>query len=108
LQWLSCNSNELTGLDVSGNSSLYNLWCGNNRIASLDVSKNIVLRLLDCHSNQLTSLDVSNNTALESICLSYLPALGKVCVWELPFPPEGVELFTEYSPNVYFTTDCSK
>jgi hypothetical protein len=26
----------------------------------------------------------------------------------MPFPPEGFNLCTEGSPNVYFTMDCSK
>ena len=34
--------------------------------------------------------------------------LNKVCVWSTPFPPIGVEVDTTGSPNVYFTTDCSK
>jgi len=37
-----------------------------------------------------------------------MPSLYKVCVWEMPFPPAGVEVDTSGSPNVYFTTDCSK
>jgi len=40
--------------------------------------------------------------------LKDMPSLYKVCVWEMPFPPSGVEVFTSNSPNVYFTTDCSK
>ena len=31
----------------------------------------------------------------------------EVCVWEMPFPPEGFELDSTGSPNVYFTTECS-
>jgi hypothetical protein len=63
---------------------------------------------LGCAGNQLTSLDISNNTVLEELYLGNMPSLGKVCVWTLPFPPEGVALDTEGSPSVYFTTDCSK
>jgi len=37
-----------------------------------------------------------------------MPGLEKVCVSALPFPPEGVGLCAEGSPNVYFTTECSK
>jgi len=34
--------------------------------------------------------------------------LEKVCVWTMPFPPEEIKVCTDGSPNVYFTTDCSK
>jgi len=37
-----------------------------------------------------------------------MPSLFKVCVWTTPFPPEGVDVDTTGSPNVYFTIDCSK
>ncbi len=36
-----------------------------------------------------------------------MPMLFEVCVWELPFPPEGVEIDTTDSPNVCFETDCN-
>ena len=58
--------------------------------------------------NQLSTLDVSHNAALTLLRLNEMPSLNKVCVWEMPFPPEGVEVDTTGSPNVHFTTDCSK
>jgi len=36
-----------------------------------------------------------------------LPSINEVCVWEMPFPPEGVEVSKTNSPNLYFTTDCT-
>jgi hypothetical protein len=39
--------------------------------------------------------------------LDNMPTLLEVCVWEMPFPPEGVEIDTTGSPNIYFTTECS-
>jgi len=39
--------------------------------------------------------------------ISYMPTLYEVCVWEKPFPPPGVLVLAESSPNVLFTTDCS-
>jgi len=41
------------------------------------------------------------------LTLSYMPSLHKVCVWEMPFPPNGVSVISDDSPNVYYTTDCS-
>jgi hypothetical protein len=37
-----------------------------------------------------------------------MPSLNQVCVWTLPFPPSGVDVYTDGSPNVYFTTDCKE
>jgi len=40
--------------------------------------------------------------------ISEMPSLYEVCVWVVPFPPEGVLVNTTGSPNFYFTTECSK
>ena len=107
-KYLSCNSNQLTRLDISNNTALTNLRCHyNNQLTSLDVSNNTALALLYCVGNQFTRLDVSNNTALVKLRLLNMPSLYKVCVWEIPFPPAGVEVITTGSPNVYFTKDCN-
>jgi hypothetical protein len=42
------------------------------------------------------------------LTLVSMPSLYKVCVWKMPFPPTGVTVDTNGSPNVYFTMDCSK
>ena len=67
LQTLKCYSNQLTSLDISGNTALKSLDCAKNQLAALDVSQNTALESLDCADNQLTTLDVSQNTALESL-----------------------------------------
>ena len=67
LQTLKCYSNQLTSLDISGNTALKSLDCAKNQLAALDVSQNTALESLDCADNQLTTLDVSRNTALESL-----------------------------------------
>jgi hypothetical protein len=35
-----------------------------------------------------------------------MPALQQVCVWTMPFPPEGIEIDTTGSTNIYFSTEC--
>jgi Leucine-rich repeat (LRR) protein len=95
----------LTGIEAFIN--LDTLDCSYNQLTTLDVSNNIALLELICYFNPLTTLDVSNNTALRRLHLEDMPSLNKVCVWELPFPPEGVYLDKTGSPNVYFTTDCN-
>jgi hypothetical protein len=42
------------------------------------------------------------------LVLNYMPDLYEVCVWTVPFPPEGLELLMVGSDNLYFTTDCSQ
>ena len=64
LRTLNCSDNELTELDISGNTALDTLDCRYNELTALDVSKNTALRSLDCGFNELTALDISKNTAL--------------------------------------------
>lgn len=64
---LNCSGNQLTGLNVSGNTSLVNLICGSNSLSVLDVSTNTLLRFLNCRDNQLTNLNVASNTILEQL-----------------------------------------
>ena len=104
---MRCQRNELISLDVSNNAALEDLFCQENKLTSLDVSSAIVLELLDCSRNQLDSLDISNNIALQTVFLNDMPSLKKVCVWELPFPQGGLDVYTTNSPNVYFTMDCN-
>lgn len=108
LKSLNCSWNQLTYLDVSGNTNLISLGCDRNDITSLDITNNIALTWLSCGQNDLTTLDVSNNMLLEELWIDYMPSLNKVCVWITPFPPNEVEVYIAGSPNVYFTTDCSK
>jgi Leucine-rich repeat (LRR) protein len=108
LKFLGCTYNSLTSLDISNNLALKGLGCYNNPLTSLDVSSNSALTLLDCSENSFTSLDISKNTKMLYLTLKSMPSLNKVCVWTMPFPPTGVTVDTTGSPNVYFTTDCSK
>ena len=67
----SCNSNQLTALDVTQNTALTQLQCYGNSISSLNVSQNTALTTLRCDTNQLTSIDVSQNTALTHFLCYY-------------------------------------
>jgi hypothetical protein len=92
--------------------------CRGNQLQNLDVSNNISLEQLDCSQNLLTQLNISKNIQLgiwtnwwemenSDLNISQMPTLGEVCVWDLPFPPESLEVNAEGSPNVYYTTECS-
>ena len=116
LTLLFCAGNQLTNLDVSNNNAIKYLWCQGNKLTALDVSNLLDLRLLGCGENQLVNLDISNNSSMGQDLWPYvdcylyignMPSLEKVCVWALPFPPEGFLLCADGSPNVYYTTDCN-
>jgi len=79
LQYLYCNTNELTSLSVLP-ENLKILYCFNNNLTSLPVlPKN--LKILHCSNNKLTSLPVLPENLKELYChhnnLSSLPVLPK-------------------------------
>ena len=99
------NISDLTGIKVFIN--LDTLVCSNNQLTTLDITNNLLLDKLNCGDNQLTTINISNNSALTWIGFMNMFTLGKVCVWEMPFPPSGVHLLTTGNPNIYYTTDCN-
>ena len=115
LEVLECGRNSIAVLDVSNSPELLELSCHNNELTSLDVTSLTEIRMLLCRGNLLTSLDLSNNTNLGSgvsadchLDIGDMPTLTEVCVWTLPFPPEGFRNCREGSPNIIYTADCSK
>ncbi len=70
LEYLDCNGNQLSTLDVSDNSSLITLNCGVNPLSTINISKNTALQTLSCQYTQLNTLDISNNGALINLSLS--------------------------------------
>jgi hypothetical protein len=84
------------------------LYCANNQLTGLHVSNNTAKTVLYCFTNQLSTLDISNNTSLTNIQIRENPSLTEVCVWVVPFPPEGVTLDVEGITTIDFTTDCSE
>jgi len=120
LTWLNCNLNKITTLYIANNTALDTLMCFDNQLTILDVSNQPDLKILIGGGNQLTSLDLSNNSSIGQdlgydagwfncyLEIRNMPSLEEVCVWTMPFPPEGFKLCANNSPNVYYTTDCSK
>lgn len=131
---LNCSNNQLSGLNVSHNPVLGSLDCRDNQLTNLDVSGAVELRLLDCENNQLTELHLSGDTSLHHlncsgnqlttldlsniviryqylepgfVAIKNMPTLHDVCVWTMPFPPDGVYdgvyVDTTGSPNVTFS-----
>ncbi|MDC9722635.1 MAG: hypothetical protein PSN34_07660 [Urechidicola sp.] len=65
LQSLLCQSNTISTLDVSNNSSLHNLYCANNGMTSLALPNSI--NILHCFTNDLSMLDVSSLSSLTDL-----------------------------------------
>ncbi len=107
LQKLACSRNRIEELELSANGALTELSCKNNWLSSLDLSHNTALVTMVCCGNRLSSLDISGNTALKLIGVDNMSTMEEVCVWTLPFPPEGVKVLMGFSPNVFFTTQCT-
>jgi Leucine-rich repeat (LRR) protein len=61
---LEAQDNQLTSLNVTGLSNITHLFCWNNQLTTLDVSTLSSLERFYCHTNQLASLDVSNSPSL--------------------------------------------
>lgn len=108
LEELNCSRNRLSELDISFNQSLKKLSCKNNLLTSLDLSANSGLGSMVSCGNQLTSLDISMHPTLSLIGVDNMPMLIEVCVWVLPFPPEGVHVIQGFSPNIIFTSSCGR
>ncbi len=71
LEILNCAQNQLTGLDISQNTSLTNLTCYSNQLTSLNTSQNTALNFLHCGHNQLTNLDVTQNLSLNYLVFGH-------------------------------------
>ena len=129
LSYLDITYCELTDLDISNNPLLETLICGRNKLMELDLYNNLALKTLVCNNNllnsldlsaieslntmiscgnKLSNLDISKHAQLRKIGVDNMPMLTGVCVWTLPFPPEGVVVLQGYSPNIQYTTECSR
>jgi len=96
-------------LDLSDNIELetLELLLRYINLKNLDLSKNTLLsRLTISQGGQLTRLDLSNNQELTQLDLFNCYKLSEVCVWEMPFPPDGIILDTIDCPKLLFTTEC--
>lgn len=51
MQFLSCEDNNLSSLDVSNGIKLFEISCESNNLTSLDISSNTELAMFNCDSN---------------------------------------------------------
>ncbi|RUT70772.1 T9SS C-terminal target domain-containing protein [Flavobacterium cupreum] len=64
LEFLNCQFNDLTSLNLSKNLNLIELYCHGNLLTALDVAANKNLTTLQANKNKIKSLDISKNTSL--------------------------------------------
>ena len=67
---LSCSDNQIVDLNLGINATLSILRCGNNQISSLELDDLPGLRVFDIDNNSLTAMDVSHNGLLEDLNVS--------------------------------------
>jgi hypothetical protein len=108
LEVLNCDYSAIQTIRATNHPNLNELNYNWGQLANLDVSNCHQLTYLNIEGNTLTSLDLSGNQKITILGIGGMKTLHEVCVWTTPFPPEGVEVDTTNSPNVYFTTDCSQ
>jgi hypothetical protein len=88
---LDCSANNLTGLDVSGMTSLEELNCSDNVMTTLVVTGCTGLHSLQCETNELTSLDLAGLSLSQVLCANnFLSTLNVTGITTLEFLSCGV------------------
>lgn len=64
LEYLNCEDNLLTNLDISNSASLEYLECDDNEIINLNVSNCTSLNTITCNLNQITNINLTNTPSL--------------------------------------------
>ena len=67
LQYLGCNGNNLTSLDLSNCHLLKTILCESNQLSSINVSGCVNLNSLNCSNNNLTIIDLTGLQSLTSL-----------------------------------------
>ena len=64
---VSCSTNEISSLDLTGVPNLVDLNCANNNLTGINLNQNTILEELHCQNNQLTSLYLTYSTNLSTL-----------------------------------------
>ena len=71
LEDLFLNGNNLTMLDISTLANLDTVWCQSNNITDLDLPTGSALRRLECQFNNLAEIDLSDQPSLERLYIQH-------------------------------------
>lgn len=85
LEYLNCNNNLISSIELYENQNLTELYCSNNQLTYLNLNVITQLYALDCSHNLLTSLDVSNKPNLTFLRFSY-NALTEIDLTQHTYP----------------------
>lgn len=69
IQYLYCDHNQLTTLNLSSNLGLKTVYCNDNPLTFVDASNNTNLEELNAYQCQLTSINITNCTSLDALYL---------------------------------------
>jgi hypothetical protein len=69
IQYLYCDHNQLTTLNLSSNLGLKTVYCNDNPLTFVDASNNTNLEELNAYQCQLTSINITNCTSLDDLYL---------------------------------------
>lgn len=112
LQWLRCDNNLLTEINVTKNPLLETLYCNNNKLTKMDLGNNRMLQTLECVQNQFTELNLKNNVLLSTLnCSKNLFTtldLSGNSILKALYCTEGKLVSLDISKNTMLSTvDCS-
>ena len=94
LNYLGCEKNNLTKIDVTNCTGLKQIWCSGNKLTEINLSNCNSLQLLDCMWNNITELNFSNSTGLKELyCLT-----NKLTHLDLTHLPDLVNLICGFNP----------
>lgn len=94
LEQLSCYSNKLTKLDISGCPALQELYCQSNSLTELDITNCCELLIFNCESNAIDELNFANTTKLRELKCSgnYLTELNLSACMSLDYNSYTIRL----------------
>jgi len=125
LRYLSCEKNELTQITFANNYLMTTVSCYANKLTNLDltITNSPSLISIEGTDNLFTSLtledpnlqflkltdnpglhflDITYSQGINTLLLQQMSQPIQVCVWTLPFPPTGVQVLDNGSPNITF------
>jgi len=84
LEYLSCDNNAISNLDLTGLSHLKYVSCEFNGMKSINLTGLTSLETLDCSTNWFPSLEITNLPRLKTVNCSNNSELKKLVVSDLP------------------------
>ena len=103
---LNCSYNQLTTINLNGNTELEYLTANNNNLTTIDISQNNSLSTINIKGNQLVELNLQNgfNNNITTFLSNDNPSLTCILVDNSSWSSNN---WTNIDPQQYFSTSCS-